>query len=217
MPDNMTYEQGALIEPLAVAVHAVKRTPVDANSSVVIIGAGPIGLLVAAVARAKGASCLVMDINQKRLDFARVYLPSIKTELLPLPPKTDALAWSEQQAVLLQLSADTIDAVFECTGAETSISLAMHIVRRGGVVMLIGMGTVQCVLPIDLISTREIDVKGNFRYANVHPEAIALVSDGQIPTEGLVSHRFPLEEAVIAFEQAKQSSDVIKIQIGSFD
>lgn len=217
MPDNMTYEQGALIEPLAVAVHAVKRTPVDENSSVVIIGAGPIGLLVAAVARAKGASCLVMDINQKRLDFAQVYLPSIKTELLPLPPKTDALSWAEKQSALLQLNVDTIDVVFECTGVETSIGLAMHIVRRGGVVMLIGMGTVQCVMPIDLISTREIDVKGNFRYANVHPEAIALVSEGKISTEGLVSHRFPLEKAAIAFEQAKQSSDVIKIQIGSFD
>lgn len=221
MPDSMTYEQGALIEPLAVAVHAVKRTPVvepgSSSSSIIVIGAGPIGLLVAAVACAQGASnCLVMDIDQTRLDFAKQYLPSIETELLPTPSTADdALAWAEQQAVLLQLSADTIDVVFECTGAETSICLAMHTVRRGGVVMLIGMGTVQCVMPIDLISTREIDVRGNFRYAQAHQEAIALVANGRVSTEGLVTHRFPLDQAVEAFEQAKQSSHVIKIHINS--
>ncbi|KAL0137196.1 GroES-like protein [Mucor lusitanicus] len=213
MPDSMTFEQGALIEPVAVAVHAVKRTPVEAGSSVIVIGAGPVGLLVAAVACAQGAShCLVMDIDQARLDFAQQYLPGIKTELLPVPPTTDALAWAEQQAVLLQLSADSIDVVFECTGAETSICLAMHTVRRGGVVMLIGMGTVQCVMPIDLVLTREIDVKGNFRYAQAHHEAIALVANGRVSTKGLVTHRFALEQAAEAFEQAKHA---IKVHITS--
>ncbi|KAL9549007.1 hypothetical protein MBANPS3_005419 [Mucor bainieri] len=218
MPDSMTYEQGALIEPLAVAVHAVKRTPIETGSSIIVIGAGPIGLLVAAVAFAQGASsCLIMDIDQARLDFAQHYLPAgTKTELLPAPSTTDdALAWAEQQAVLLQLSADTIDVVFECTGAETSICLAMHTVRRGGVVMLIGMGTVQCVMPIDLISTREIDVRGNFRYAQAHQEAMALVAQGQVSTEGLVTHRFALDQAVEAFEQQhqQQAKHVIKIHI----
>ncbi|CAO0802117.1 unnamed protein product [Mucor circinelloides] len=214
MPDSMTYEQGALIEPLAVAVHAVKRTSIESGSSIIIIGAGPIGLLVAAVAYARGASsCLVMDMDQTRLDFAQQYLPRIKTELLPTSPTSDALAWAEQQAVLLQLSADTIDVVFECTGAESSVCLAMHTVRRGGVVMLIGLGTVQCVMPIDLISTREIDIRGNFRYAQAHQEAIALLASGHVSTEGLVTHRFPLEQAVDAFEQAQQSSGAIKIHI----
>ncbi|KAG1059652.1 hypothetical protein G6F42_028243 [Rhizopus arrhizus] len=105
MPDSMTYEQGALIEPLAVAVHAVKRTSIESCSSIIIIGAGPIGLLVAAVAYARGASsCLVMDMDQTRLDFAQQYLPRIKTELLPTSPTSDALAWAEQQAGLNPVS-----------------------------------------------------------------------------------------------------------------
>ncbi|KAK4513211.1 uncharacterized protein ATC70_013006 [Mucor velutinosus] len=217
MPDCMTYEQGALIEPLTVAVHVVKRTPVvelGSSSSIIAIGAGPIGLFVAAVAHARGVSdCLVMDIDQTRLDFAQQYLPGIKTELLPMPMHLLQVAWAEQQAVLLQLSADAIDVVFECTGAETSICLAMHTVRRGGVVMLIGMGMVQCVMPIDLISTREIDDRGNFRYAQAHEEAIALAAHGYVSMEELVTHRFSLSQTVDAFEQAQQSSHVIKIHI----
>lgn len=221
MPENMSYEQGALIEPLAVAVHAVGRTTsVKAGSCVAVIGAGPIGLLVAAAAYAQGATqCVLFDININRLNFAKTYLPSIKTIELPLKPKTEAsLAWAQDYVhTHLTEYEDKVDAVFECTGIESSIGLSMYLSRRGGTVMLIGLGTSQCMMPIDLISTREIDVLGNFRYSHVHPQAIAMISEGKIPTEGLVSHKFSLKETLLAFETVKKGGEgVIKVQIGDF-
>ncbi|KAG2213110.1 hypothetical protein INT47_011259 [Mucor saturninus] len=221
LPDNMSYEQGALIEPLAVAVHAVGRTnTVKVGSCVAVIGAGPIGLLVAAAAYAQGATqCVLFDINSNRLSFATSYLPTIKTVLLPLKPPTEtSLAWA-QAYVEKHLGdyAEKIDAVFECTGIESSVGLSMYLARRGGVVMLIGMGTSQCMMPIDLISTREIDVLGNFRYSHVHPKAIAMISEGKIPTKGLVSHKFALKDTLAAFETVKKGGEgVIKVQIGDF-
>lgn len=217
----MSYEQGALIEPLAVAVHAVGRTStVKAGSCVAVIGAGPIGLLVAAAAYAQGATkCMLFDINSSRLNFAKTYLPGIETIELPLKAKAEeSLAWAQQYVEKnLARFAETIDAVFECTGIESSVGLSMYLVRRGGVVMLIGMGTSQCMMPIDLISTREIDVLGNFRYSHVHPKAIEMISQGKIPTDGLVSHKFSLKDTLIAFGTVKKGGEgVIKVQIGDF-
>ncbi|GAA5813812.1 hypothetical protein MFLAVUS_007299 [Mucor flavus] len=223
MPDNMTYEQGALIEPLAVAVHSVCRTrTVKKGSCVAIIGAGPIGLLVAATAYAEGASkCILFDINESRLDFSKTYLPQIETITLPKKGcESSILEWAQdhvQNTLKGRIEPETIDAVFECTGVETSVGLSMYLVRRGGVVMLIGLGTSQCLMPIDLISTREIDVLGNFRYSNVHQQAITMVSENKIPTHGLVSHKFPLNQTLSAFELLKKGGEnVIKVQIGDF-
>lgn len=224
----MTYEQGALIEPLAVAVHAIRRTTqvVKSGSCVAVIGAGPIGLLVAAAAFAQGATrCVIFDINPSRLAFAMTYLPAIETIELPKRLNDDVLTCLEWAKQLVEntlfksktLKPETIDCVYECTGVEASIGLAMHLVRRGGIVMLIGMGTSQCMMPIDLISTREIDVLGNFRYSHAHQKAIDMVSQGKISTGGLVSHRFALKDTLDAFQLVKRGDEgVIKVQIGSF-
>lgn len=222
----MSYEQGALIEPLAVAVHAVGRTTstVKPGSCVAILGAGPIGLFVAAAAFAQGARrCVMFDINEQRLSFAKNdYLSDKNVEIIQLPVKnpddgSSCLEWAqeivESKLVRDTVQAETIDAVFECTGVETSVGLSMFLVCRGGIVMLIGMGTSQCMMPIDLISTREIDVLGNFRYSGVHKKAIEMVSQGQISTIGLVTHKFTLRDAVAAYELSEKH---IKIQIGDF-
>ncbi|KAG2229597.1 hypothetical protein INT48_007021 [Thamnidium elegans] len=223
MPDSMTYEQGALVEPLAVAVHSVGRTrTVKKGSCVAIIGAGPIGLLVAATVYAQGASkCILFDINESRLDFSKTYLPRIETVMLPKKScESSILEWAQdhvQNTLIGCIEPETIDAVFECTGVETSVGLSMYLVRRGGVVMLIGLGSSQCLMPIDLISTREIDVLGNFRYSNVHRQAITMISENKIPTDGLVSHKFSLDQTLSAFELLKKGGEnVIKVQIGDF-
>ncbi|KAF7732738.1 hypothetical protein EC973_000009 [Apophysomyces ossiformis] len=217
IPDSMSFEEGALMEPLSVAVHSVDRTPVREGSRVLVLGSGPIGLLVAATAFAKGAKeCFLLDINPSRLTFAKTYLPQVQTIQLPIAEEVqdDMLDWAQLQVTQLKLDLAMIDVAFECTGVNACIALAMYAVRRGGVVMLIGLGKGRTVMPTDLITTREIDVRGNFRYANAYKKSIELVHQKKISLQGLVSHRFRLEDAVDAYETARTGgSGVLKIQI----
>lgn len=221
----MSYEDGALMEPLSVAVHAVTRTfdalPNEART-VAVLGAGPIGLLVAATAYAKGAKeCILFDINESRLAFAKTYLPQVHTMQLPLAPKgQDSLDWARAQLPQIlqaQNAGDGYDAVFECTGQDTCIGLSLLLARRGGVTQLIGLGKGRAPMPTDAIVTREVTVLGNFRYANAYPTAIELVQSGALSLEGLVTNRFKLEDTLQAFETAMRGDvGVIKIQIGDF-
>lgn len=225
----MSYQDGALIEPLAVAVHAVSiRTQVRPGSTVAVIGAGPVGLLTAATAYATGAgSCIIMDIDASRLSFASKYLPGIETLQLPIKPRDeDLLDWSMAQASSIIQSTslankkeeDQVDIVYECTGVESCISLSVFLARRGGKVMLIGMGNKGCTLmPTDILTTREVDIFGNFRYANSYPKAIELVEKKKIKLDGLVTHQFPLENALEAFKHAQAApKGTIKVEIGDF-
>ncbi|RUP43839.1 hypothetical protein BC936DRAFT_136658 [Jimgerdemannia flammicorona] len=221
IPESMTYEEGAMMEPLAVAVHSVRRTQLSAGNKVIVMGAGPIGLLVAAVSRAQGATSItLLDINRSRLDFARSYLAPfpLRTILLTPKPRTsteDNLDFS--QHTVAELGLDEVDVVFECTGAETCVQMSILLARRGGCVMMIGMGAKTQVLPVDVIGTREVDIKGNFRYANAHPSAIALVETGMVSTKELISHRFQLSESIQALELlASGAEGVIKVAIGDF-
>ncbi|CAM0139504.1 hypothetical protein VKS41_004683 [Umbelopsis sp. WA50703] len=224
MPDTMTYQDGALIEPLAVAVHSVNKTPIKQGSHALVFGAGPIGLLVAATAYAKGAEHVtIFDINEHRLQFATEYLPKIKTVQLPLPESdtSDLLAWSQQIIEKLvtdgTIDREKIDICFECTGVESCIQMAMFSARRGGLVMLIGLGKGRASLPTEVMSVREVDVRGNFRYAHAYPEAIELASQGKVPLGGLVTQQYKLEDTLEAFEKVmKGGAGVVKVQIGDF-
>ncbi|KAI8883834.1 GroES-like protein [Backusella circina FSU 941] len=222
MPETMTFEQGALIEPLSVAVHAVSRTPLTKGSNAVVIGAGAVGLLVSAVAYAEGATqCTILDINSDRLAFAEKYLPGIRTIQLDMKKEPDSvqspLDWAADQVPLLGIDRDTVDVVYECTGVETSVALAVHLSRPGGTAMLIGMGKGRCVIPTELVTMQEINLLGTFRYCHSHAKAIELVNQGKVSTEGLVTHRFALKNAADAFAMAKSAQKgVIKVQIGDF-
>ncbi|KAI9488987.1 sorbitol dehydrogenase-like protein [Zychaea mexicana] len=221
IPGSMSFEDGALIEPLAVAVHAVNRTHVKQGSVVAVFGAGPVGLMTAAAAYAQGASqCLILDINPSRLEFAKKYLPAVQTMAMPKVSSTLEEDEAQQQSANIQKAFpkfQDVDVVFECTGVETCVNIAMYLTRPGGAVMLIGIGKRATVMPIDIIVSRQINILGNFRYANTYAKAIELVKDGKIPLDGLVTHRFALEDTLQAFELAmKNSEGVIKIQIGDF-
>lgn len=111
-----------------------------------------------------------MDINASRLNFARTYLAPFPLRTIALTPKPcdsdeDNLDWSQRTVAKLE-GVGEADHVFECTGAETCVQMAVLLARRGGCVVLIGMGASKQTLPVDVIGTREVDVKGNFRYAN---------------------------------------------------
>jgi D-xylulose reductase len=198
----VSLEEGVLIEPLVVAVHVVKTTNVCVGGSVVIFGAGTIGFLCAAVARAFGATKVVsVDIVPPRLDFAQSYAST--HSFLPYPDAST----EENAGKLLAACAlpDGADVVLECSGAERSTQTGIAVVKRGGQYGQAGLGKKKISFPILEMSEKEGHVHGSFRYgAGGYEAAIWLLEDGKVKLEGLVSSVVPVERGPEAWEATRK-------------
>ncbi|XP_036440304.1 sorbitol dehydrogenase-like [Colossoma macropomum] len=199
LPDNVTYEEGALIEPLSVGIHACRRAGVTLGSSVLICGAGPIGLVTLIVAKAMGASqVIISDLSAERLAKAK----DLGADFL-LPVKREDAPQEIARRVEGMLSGMPHISI-ECTGVESGIQTAIYATRSGGVVVLVGLGEKMTTVPLLNAAVREVDIKGVCRYCNTWPLAIAMVASKQVDVKPLVTHRFPLGQAVQAFETTRQ-------------
>ncbi|KAJ8469122.1 hypothetical protein ONZ45_g16996 [Pleurotus djamor] len=192
LPDHVSFEEGALCEPLAVALAGIERADLRLGDPVLICGAGPIGLVTLLSARAAGAEPIVItDLFQSR----------------GLSPK-------EQADKIKAAAGGALKLALECTGVESSIHTAAYSLQFGGKVFIIGVGKNEQVFPFMHLSANEIDVSLQYRYANQYPKAIRLVGGGLINLKPLVTHRFKLEDAVSAFHVAADPSQgAIKVQI----
>jgi len=205
VPPGMDDGLGAMMEPLAVAVHAVKRGGPVAGKSVLVCGGGPIGLLVALTAGAYGAipvavSDPVAGRRQQALGFG------IGTALDPAAGSfgEQARAWA----------AEGFDVVFEASGAPRALRQAFEVVRRGGTIVQIGtLGTDDIPLPANQVMARELQLLGSFRYANVFDEAIQLAASGRLKLLPMISRVMPLREIFDAMVQAGAKEDVMKVQV----
>ncbi|XP_037390192.1 sorbitol dehydrogenase isoform X3 [Pygocentrus nattereri] len=161
LPDNVTYEEGALIEPLSVGIHACRRAGITLGSLVLICGAGPIGLVSLLVAKAMGASQVVIsDLSADRLAKAK----ELGADIL-LPVKREDLP--EEMAKRVESMLGGMPHVsIECTGVESSIQTAIYATRSGGVVVLVGLGASMTTVPLLNAAVREVDIRGVFRYCN---------------------------------------------------
>ncbi|ETW85025.1 hypothetical protein HETIRDRAFT_154644 [Heterobasidion irregulare TC 32-1] len=216
LPDTMSFEDGALLEPLSVALAALDRSNLRLGDAAVICGAGPIGLVSLLCAKAAGAEPIVItDIDQGRLDFAKQLVsgqPGTLKTFLVERGKTE----EENAAGIIQaLGGVEPDVALECTGVESSIGAAIHAVRFGGTVFVVGVGKNEMKFPFMRLSTREVDLRFQYRYANTWPKAIRLVNSGLLAqVRKLVTHRFVIEDAVKAFEtSADIKSGAIKVVI----
>ncbi|KAG6854035.1 hypothetical protein C0991_011240 [Blastosporella zonata] len=210
LPDNVTFEEGALCEPLAVALAGIERSGLRLGDPVLICGAGPIGLISLLSARAAGAEPIVItDLFQSRLDFAKSLVPGIRTVLIQRGSSP------KEQASQIKAAAEVPIAVaLECTGVESSIHTAVYSMKFGGKVFIIGVGKNELVFPFMHLSANEIDVSFQYRYCNQYPKAIRLVNGGLVNLKPLVTHKFALEDAVKAFHVAADPSQgAIKVQI----
>jgi 2-desacetyl-2-hydroxyethyl bacteriochlorophyllide A dehydrogenase len=193
LPESMSYEAGALIEPLAVAVHAVKRAKIGLRDDVVIIGAGPIGILVSAVCKAAGArEIIVADIAEVRLEMA-------------LAMGATRTINSSQESVVDVVRQVTggrgIGRSFECAGNEKTFEQAMRCLCKGGIATMVAIfeqPTIQ--IPVTLIVSQEITVQGAQGYCWDFETALALTN--VIDLGKLVSHVFPLAEVDKALKVA---------------
>ncbi|KAJ3918723.1 L-arabinitol 4-dehydrogenase [Lentinula edodes] len=210
LPDNVSFEEGSLCEPLAVALAGIDRAGLRLGDPVVICGAGPIGLVSLLSARAAGAEPIVItDLFQSRLDFAKSLVPGVRTVLI------DRNATPKDQAELIKKAAGgPLQLALECTGVESSIHTAIFSVGFGAKVFIIGVGKNEQLFPFMHLSANEIDIQFQYRYANQYPKAIRLIAGGLINVKPLVTHRFALEEAVAAFHVAADPAQgAIKVQI----
>jgi len=206
MPDGMTYEEGAMIEPLAVGLMAAKRGRISAHDSVAIFGAGPIGLLALQAAKSHGAlENIVIDVVDYRLDYA-----------LKLGAESIINA-SRENAVdqILRLTGNRgVDVVIDASGSPKAIQQALEVVRPGGRIVLVGYPPSEVPIIVDKILMKELDILGVHRYANVFRTAIRLVSSGRVNVRALVTHVFPFERILDGFKvHIDRIGNPIKIQI----
>ncbi|KAF3399139.1 Sorbitol dehydrogenase [Talaromyces pinophilus] len=209
LPESLSFVEGALIEPLSVALHAVRRSKLIAGQNVLILGAGTIGLLCAAVCKATGASDVtIVDVDQTRLDFATSQAP----RGIQVADKSFLIPFSGQEG---ESKADFASRLsLKCV--ETCVNIAIHSAAPGGKVVLVGMGSPLQNLNIGAAAVREIDLLSLWRYANAFPTAIELVQRGRIDFKSLVTHQFTLQRAEEALDVAlKKPEGLIKVVITS--
>ena len=202
IPDSLSDDAAGLIEPLSVAVWANSKAHVTAGSSVLVAGAGPIGLLVTQVAAAHAAARIVVsDVDPFRRELASRYGATQVVD-----PVSDAPADSLE-----------VDAFIDCSGVPVAIQSGVRAVRAGGTVVLVGMGADDLTLPVSYLQTREIELTGTFRYANTWPAAIALAASGQIDLDGLVTGHVDLDhvEDALAPDPGRQHVKIVVRPAGS--
>lgn len=218
---DMSYEDGALLEPLSVALAGIERSDLRLGDPLLISGAGPIGLITLLSARAAGATPIVItDIDQGRLEFAKSLAPEVRTYKVEIGHSPEQTAEGIINA-LNDGQGSGPDALrpriaLECTGVESSVASAIWSVKFGGKVFVIGVGKNEMKIPFMRLSTMEIDLQYQYRYCNTWPRAIRLVRNGVINLKRLVTHRFTLEDALKAFDTASNpKTGAIKVQIMS--
>jgi L-iditol 2-dehydrogenase len=193
LPDTVSDDAGALMEPLSVAVWACRKARVSVGDRVLITGAGPIGLLTMQVARAFGATRVeISDVKERRLALAR------------RTGATRAFAPGEEQA-------SEADVFIECSGNRGALSTGIAALRPAGTAVAVGMGPDgNASLPIALIQNREIWLTGVFRYANTYPTAIALVADGLVNLDAIITDHFALQDTERALRAGRDDPGSVK-------
>ena len=194
LPDHLTTVEGALIEPLAVGLHAANRGNVNFGDTVVILGSGCIGIMTLLACKAKGATQIIaVDIFDQRLQKAKelgaTYIINSKTE--DVTAKVTALTGSRMA-----------DVVFETAGRPETFLMAAEATRRGGTLVTVGNISEPTNQKLVEINMKEIDIKCVFRYANVFPLALELIASGQIDITAIAPNIFPFDETPKAFDYA---------------
>ena len=206
IPKNVSYEEGAMIEPLAVGMMAAKMGKIGVNDAVAVLGAGPIGQMILQAAKVYGApEIYVTDIIDYRLEYAKRYGAS---EII------NAAKESVVNRIKDLTDGEGVDVAIDASGAPSAIRQAVDIVKPGGRIVLVGYPPDDVPLPLAEIISKELSLQGIHRYANVYPAAIKAVSSGKATVKPYVTHIFPFERILEGFEtHIKKIGNPIKIQI----
>lgn len=206
LPDNVSFAEGAMVEPFAVGMQAATKAGIRPGDMAVVTGAGPIGVMVALAALAGGCSrVIIADLAQPKLDIAAQY-----QGIIPVNIREEKLA--ERVAVLTENWG--ADVVFECSGAPKAWSNIVDLLRPSGAIVVVGLPVEPIAFDVAMLTTKEIRVESVFRYAHQYDRAIALMASGRVDLKPLISATFPFEEAKAAFDRAVEARPTdVKLQI----
>ena len=207
LPDTISTKEGALVEPLAVGMHAAKQGNVTLGDSVVILGSGTIGLVTLLACKAFGATDItVVDVIPKRLEYAKKLGATTVINAM----EVDVLAEIDKLT-----NKKGVDVVIETAGATTTIAQTPYLVKNGGCIVLVGMAP-QDIIEYNFakILAKEATIKSVFRYKNIYPQAINAIAKGIIDISGIITHEFDFDDVSQAFDFAiNHKQEVVKAVI----
>ncbi|WP_260445556.1 NAD(P)-dependent alcohol dehydrogenase [Metabacillus elymi] len=196
IPDELSFEEAALVEPFSVGIHAAKRSNLKPGSTVAIMGMGPVGLTAIAAVKAFGAAnIIVTDLENNRLEAAKKLGATHVINVLEQDPNEEILKITNGKGV---------DVAFETAGNPKALQSALKAVKRGGKMAIVGLPPQDEIgLNVPLIADNELDIFGIFRYSNTYPQGIEFLQGQNIELKSLITDRFMLEETKEAMERAR--------------
>lgn len=193
LPETFTFEQGALVEPVSVAVHSTGRAGDLTGRNVVVVGAGPIGNLVAQLARCRGAKkVLITDLSDFRLEIAKQCKVDATTN-----PRTEPLAEAAKKA----FGDEGFDVAFEAVGNEAALGSAIDAINKGGDIVVLGVFGENPRVDMSVVGDRELSLIGTLMYKHEdYQQAVELIAEGKVITDPLVTGHFPFEKYKDAYD-----------------
>ena len=206
LPDGVSYEEGAMVEPLAVGMHAAMKAQIKPGDMAVVMGAGPIGMLQALAALAAGCSHVILtDVVQPKLDLAAT--------LGPITPVN--VSEQDLKEVVDNMTGNWgADVVFECSGNVKAAASVFDVVAPGGCVVFVGIPLEPVPFEVASAQIKEARIENVFRYAHVYPRALALMGSGQLDVKPLITDTFAFGDSIDAFNYAlHMPATSVKVQI----
>ena len=210
LPDHVSFAEGAMVEPFAVGMQAASKARIQPGDTAIVLGAGPIGTMVALAALAGGcARVIVADLAQPKLDIAAQY-----EGIIPVNIREQTLA--EEVARLTE--GWGADVVFECSGSPRAWQTIMDLPRPGGCIVVVGLPVEPVEIDIAGASVKEVRIENVFRYAHQYDRAIALIASSKVDLKPLISETFAFEDSIKAFDRAVEARPGdVKLQIRLVD
>lgn len=193
LPDELSYDEGVLVEPLSIAVYAVKKSGASVGDHIAVVGQGPIGLFVDFVAKASGGTVFGFDKHDNRLAYAKDH------EYIRNGFNITGVGFMQQFKVDV---IDGADIVFEAVGSDTSAKLALDLARPGGKVVILGVFEHNVMINMMDIVRKELQVYGSWTSTFSFEETISLMQSQRLNTKQLITHRYGFADAIKAFEEA---------------
>ena len=204
LPDNISYEIGALLEPLSVAFYSLNRAGNVKGKSLLISGAGTIGQLILSCAIALGAEKVcISDPFQSKRDLAKK-----QGAFCALDPTLN-----DFKDKAMEVTPDGYDIVMEASGAIQALRQGFHLAKLGGTIVQVGITPPEEIIPLGLVFFKELNYTGSFRFCNVFEEVLTLCCSGNVKLDELISHTFPFKELDKAIAYACDAKDALKIHV----
>jgi len=207
LPDDMSLDEAAMVEPISVAAHALSRGGDLSGKKVLVLGAGTIGNLVGQVAQVSGASAvMITDVNDYKLEKAR----ACGLDFVVNPLKEDL-----NQAISRDFGPDRADLILECVGVQDTITQAIESARKGTTIVVVGVFGKKPLVDLGLVQDRELKLVGTLMYQKRDYErAIELVASGGLHLEPMTTHHFPFREYLRAYETIEGAKgNIMKVMI----